>query len=371
MHVAKWIGRCNSCDQTPATAANACREIANVSSSNPSKAVTVVGAGIIGLWQALSLARAGHSVHLIERTPKPFAESASRHAGAMIAPYCEAEAAPMVVRDLGLVAARIWRETVPELVQAGTLVVANPRDQSELRRFQRMTTGHQVLDADGLATLEPDLAGRFQTALFFPDEAHLTTPDVLSRLLRQVTATGARVSLGQDWDRMSADDGWTIDCRGLSGRADVAKLRGVRGERIVIRSRDVSLARPVRLLHPRHPLYVVPWTDDRYLVGATVIESEDTTPMTVRSALELLGLVYALHPGFGEAEVVELDAGVRPSFPDHVPRIVVEADDRIIRVNGAYRHGFLLAPVLASAVCDFLATGAEDHPLFSDVAVHL
>jgi glycine oxidase len=92
-----------------------------------------------------------------------------------------------------------------------------------------------------------------------------------------------------------------------------------------------------------------------HLVGATVIESEDDRPMTARSALELLGLAYALHPGFGEAEIIEMSAGVRPAFPDNVPRIRVEG--ATVRVNGAYRHGFLLAPVMAKTVVDWLATG--------------
>ena len=65
-------------------------------------------------------------------------------------------------------------------------------------------------------------------------------------------------------------------------------------------------------------------------------------PVTVRSALELLGSAYALHPAFAEAEIVDMGAGVRPAFADNVPKIVVRG--RTIHVNGLYRHGFLLAP---------------------------
>ena len=138
-------------------------------------------------------------------------------------------------------------------------------------------------------------------------------------------------------------------------------MRGVRGERLVVRARDVTLSRPVRLLHPRFPLYVVPWGEGLHLIGATVIESEDASPMTVRSALELLGMAYALHPAFGEAEIVELGAGVRPAFPDNIPRAIVRG--RCILVNGAYRHGFLLAPLLAKAVADHLAGRSPAHDL--------
>jgi glycine oxidase len=121
----------------------------------------------------------------------------------------------------------------------------------------------------------------------------------------------------------------------------------------------VRLSRPVRLLHPRFPLYIVPWGPDLYMVGATVIEREDFGPVTVRSALDLLGTAYAVHPGFGEAEIVEMSAGVRPAFPDNVPKVVVQG--RRLFVNGAFRHGYLMAPALARIAADFLETGAR-HP---------
>jgi glycine oxidase len=98
-----------------------------------------------------------------------------------------------------------------------------------------------------------------------------------------------------------------------------------------------------------------------YMIGATVIESEDGGPVTLRSALDLLVMAYALHPALGEARLIALDAGVRPAFPDNVPRIVVRG--RHIFVNGLYRHGFLLAPVLAELVADYLTGEAGSSPL--------
>jgi glycine oxidase len=88
--------------------------------------------------------------------------------------------------------------------------------------------------------------------------------------------------------------------------------------------------------------------------------------MTLKSALDLLGSAYALHPAFGEASILDMGAGVRPAFPDNVPRIVIEDDGRTIRVNGVYRHGFLLAPVLAQLVVGFLSDGRRQSPLFSN-----
>lgn len=332
-------------------------------------AITVVGAGILGLWQALTLARAGHRVHLVERNPDPFSSNASHYAGAMLAPGCESEAAPEV-RGLGERGLAIWRATYPRLVNAGSLVIAAPRDASEATRFARATNPPETLNRDGIARLEPDLAGRFARAFYFPDEAHMTTPDALVFLLDAVRTSGATVELGAAWASPSASD-VVIDCRGIAAARELPNLRGVRGERLVVRTQEIHLSRPVRLLHPRHPLYVVPWSENRYLVGATVIESEDTGAMTVRSALELLGAAYTLHPAFGEAEILETGAGIRPAFPDNLPHAEVRDGGRLILVNGAFRHGFLLAPVLAEAVAGYLASQAPHELLvFSERLAH-
>lgn len=321
--------------------------------------ITVVGAGILGLWQALVLARRGHRVRLVEASPEPFADAASRFAGAMLAPWCEEEGAEPIVAATGIAALARWREVFPHIAWNGTLVLAAARDRSEIQRFARLSQGYEAVDADAIARLEPGLAGRFASGLFFAGEGHMAPPVALPFLLAAARAAGATVELGRRADP-AALAGIVIDCRGLAARDVLPGLRGVRGERLLVRSRDVRLARTVRLLHPRHPLYVVPWAGDLFLVGATVIESEDPSPMTVRSALELLGLAYALDPAFGEAEIVELSAGLRPAFADNVPKVVV-AGPRRLHVNGAYRHGFLLAPALADITADLLETGRR-HP---------
>ena len=320
------------------------------------RSITVVGAGILGLWQALTLARAGHRVRLQEASADPFARSASLYAAVMLAPEREAETAPPPLRALGCEGIALWRALYPGLVMAGSLVVAAARDRVELERFAKHTQGHERLDAKALQSLEPDLEGRFASGLYFPQEAHMPASDALAFVLDEVRRAGVEVLFGVS--ALPKDCDVVVDCRGLAARDELADLRGVRGERLIVRSREIALNRPVQLLHPRHPLYVVPWGDGRYVIGATVIETEDDGPVTVRSALELLGAAYALHPAFGEAEILDLGAGVRPAFPDNMPRAIVRDGGRRIFVNGAYRHGFLLAPVLANGVEAYLDGGA-------------
>jgi len=319
--------------------------------------VSVIGAGIAGAWQALLFAQAGHDVTLHERSDADMTLSTSHWAGGMLAPYCEGEVAEPVISRLGLRSLDLWREMLPDTPFNGSLVVAHARDRSDFERFARMTSGHRRLDAGGLAELEPSLQGRFRDALFFPTEGHVEPRRVLPQLHERIIAAGGTVTFNSD---VSADDldGIVIDCRGLAARDSEPSLRGVKGEMILIESAEVKLSRPVRLIHPRWPLYVIPREDNLFMLGATSIEAEDSG-VSVRSALELLGASYAVHPAFAEARILEFGSGLRPAFPDNLPRITVR--DRKLAVNGLYRHGFLLAPALAELTLGYVERGQIDN----------
>ena len=315
--------------------------------------VTVIGAGAVGLVAATELADRGHDVSVLEQGVQIGARATSWYAGGMLAPWCERESADAAVVAEGRHALDWWPRHFADTVQAGTLVVAPPRDAAELQRFARRTTDFTPLDADGVAALEPDLAGRFRQGLFFAAEAHLDPRAALGSLAAALEARGVALRRGvvADEDAIEADA--IVDARGLAGRDRLPGLRGVRGEMVMVETRDVALARPVRFLHPRIPLYVVPRGDGRFMVGATMIESDAGGPMTVRSAIELLNAAYALHPAFAEAAILEFGAGVRPAYPDNLPRVV--RDGRVLRLNGMHRHGFLLSPSLARQAADALA----------------
>lgn len=328
------------------------------------RTVAVLGAGVVGLWQALTLARRGHAVTLHERSLKPFAEASSLYAGAMLAPYCEEEGASPLIRRLGLEGLALWRAHDPDLSRNGTLVVVAPRDRAELDRFARMTSGHRRLERDEIAGIEPDLAGRFAAGLFYTDEAHVVPLRALETLV--AACRGFEVDVRFASGPIETEAKIIVDARGYAARDRLPELRAVRGERLVIRTGEVTLQRPVRLLHPRFPLYVVPWGGGLFMVGATTIESDARGGVAVRSALDLLSTAYTLHPAFGEAEIVEMGASLRPAFPDNEPRIVV--DGRRLYVNGLYRHGFLLAPVLAERVAAYLETGATPDGIFRCVS---
>ncbi len=317
-------------------------------------AIRILGAGIAGLTATFEFARTGCDVELVECRERP-GLGCSFLAGGMLAPWCEAESTEKLVLDLGLESLQFWTESVPVATRQGTLVVAPARDRAELSRFARRTSGHEHIDAGRIAALEPDLAGRFEEALFFPSEAHLDPRAAMAALAARL-ASFANVALRYGVDAGPASAGWTVDCRGLAAQDALPDLRGVKGEMLVLSTHEIALTRPVQLLHPRHPVYIVPRGDGRFMIGATMIENEEPGRITARAMLELLGAAYCLHPAFAEAEIVETGAGVRPAFPDNLPKI--RREGRTVYVNGLYRHGFLLAPALARRAVQYVLEDA-------------
>lgn len=313
--------------------------------------VLVLGAGVSGMTAAVTLAERGARVVVHERGPR-IGSGASWKAGGMLAPWCEAESATPEVTEQSLSSLDWWDAHVPQVVRNGTLVLAPARDVGEIARFGRRTSHFRTIGESEIAQLEPELADRFSRALFFEHEGHVNPRDALLALGRRVESLGGRIVCNAP---MSYDAGaydWIVDCTGIAARDVMPDMRGVRGEMLLLRCRDITLSRPVRMLHPRIPVYIVPRAEHVFMVGATMIESENAGGMTLRSMVELLGAAYALHPAFGEAEILETGTGLRPSYPDNMP--AVRRDGKRIYVNGMYRHGFLLSPVRAREAADIV-----------------
>jgi glycine oxidase len=317
--------------------------------------VIVRGAGVAGLACAVELAERGATVEVLERAEALAGAGCSWFAGGMLAPWCELESSGPLIARLGEEGIAWWRRRFPATAQQGTLVIAHARDAGELVQFARRTEHYQTIGAEALAALEPDLAGRFGTALYFAGEGHLDPRAALGALLARVLELGVSVRFGVDAERAPPAGREVLDCTGFAARRTLADLRGVRGEMVLVRAPDVSLSRPVRVLHPRMPVYVVPRADGVYMIGATMIESDSGQRISARSLLELLSAAYALHPAFGEAEILETGIGLRAAFPDNLPRI--RRVGAGLYVNGLYRHGFLLAPALANRAARSLLEG--------------
>ena len=310
--------------------------------------VAIAGAGLMGRLIGWQLVKRGANVTLYERTPRHAPASAAHVAAAMLAPVSELPESDAAIFAMGQQSLRAWPAMLDELGVpygiSGSLLVAHGPDGPLLDKFYRSLGAHadteaRWLDGPGVAELEPALAGRFERGLYLPHEGWLDNRALLAAL--EGCCGTMRFGERVDPERLRAD--FVVDCRGVA--AGFPDLRGVRGEAIRLHAPEVALKRPVRLMHPRYQLYVAPRPSRHYVVGATQLESESTQAVTVRSALELLSAAFALHPGFAESEITELSAGLRPAYPDNLPR--VEWHGGVLRVNGLYRHGFLIAPAVA------------------------
>ena len=134
-----------------------------------------------------------------------------------------------------------------------------------------------------------------------------------------------------------------FDVRGVGAKPAVP-VRGVRGEVFWLHAPGVPLQRPVRLLHPRHSIYMVPRPGDVIVVGASEIESEDRSPVSLRSTLELLSAAHSAIPALAEARVVHTETNLRPALPDNLP--AMRHAPGLTVINGLFRHGWLIAPAL-------------------------
>ncbi|MFN3663380.1 FAD-dependent oxidoreductase [Yoonia sp.] len=318
--------------------------------------ITIIGAGVAGLCAAYAACRAGLTPRLIDRNGPPGVHGCSWWAGGMLAPFCEGAVSEATIVTHGQKAAAFWAE-VTQVTQRGTLVLALQLGRSELEQFARRTTGHAAIS--DISKLEPDLAAN-HPALYFESEAHLDPRQALQDLVVALALRNVRI---EQAEAMPDDlSGPVIDARGTS--ACLPGLRGVRGEMLILRTPEIELSRPVRLLHPRHPFYIVPRAGGVFMLGATQIESADRRGISARAVLELLSAAYALDPRFAEAEVIETGADLRPAFSDNVPRVTIRSD--VLSLNGLFRHGYLMAPALATQAIDYLTNGIKGDLIHAD-----
>lgn len=338
----------------------------------------VLGAGLMGRLLACELADTGHEVDLFDAGGPNAAASSARAAAAMLAPLAESAVTEASVVRMGRHAIARWPELIARLgrpvyfQQEGTLVLWHRQDVAEAERFQKQLAdtvrampelpGLERLDGPTLSRLEPALGDRFAQGFYLPQEGQLDNRELLSALLYRLETLGVRLHWNSPCAPADFDtdhSGWLFDCRGMGARSDWPTLRGVRGEVIRVHAPEVALTRPTRLLHPRYPLYIAPKPHGMFVIGATEIESDDLSPVSVRSALELLSAAYTVHPGFGEARIVEMNAQARPTLRDNLPRLRWLGPRRL-QINGLYRHGFLIAPALLDAVMDCVASGRSE-----------
>ena len=331
-------------------------------------AIAIAGAGLAGRLLAWALARAGHRVEVFDASPGPAPAfdaqgAAAFSAAGMLSPLAEQEQGGAAIAALGWRSLTLWPGIVAALplpvpLQAnGSLLLAHRADLGAAQRALMRMPGAEPLDAEALRAREPMLAPGLRGWLL-PREGLISPPAAMTAL--QAGAAQARWHWARPVDQVLpgelhfADGGhwrgdWAIDARGLGARPPLP-LRGVRGEIVTLSLPGHGLRHPARLLHPRHRVYLVPRSGEELVVGASEIESEDRSPMSLRSAVELMAAAQSVLPALSEARIVRLDRHLRPALPDNLP--FTHHEPGLLRLNGLYRHGWLLAPALVEQLLD-------------------
>ncbi len=339
----------------------------------------IVGMGIMGRLLALALYNIGWQVMLFDEQQGD--SNCSSAAAGLLTPFSECDKADPVIFRLGQESlTSYWPNILKQLSepvyfqQEGCIVVHHPNDKAEWQHFSRRISSKlpaenyfQHLSKESLMQLEPEL-DKFGTAYYFPDEAQIDCQAVLNSLKKYLQSQGisfcfntyvtSLVSRQIITQKKTYKFDYVFDCRGMGARTVFSDLRAVRGELIYLYAPEVQLQRPIRFLHPRYSLYIIPRPGNIYLMGASEIESEDYSPISVRTNLELLTAAYYIHSGFAEARIIEAKTHCRPTLASHLPRI--DYKDGLIAVNGLYRHGYLIAPALVEEILSAIKTKQQD-----------
>ena len=329
--------------------------------------VAIAGAGLVGRVLALNLLKQGYNITLYDSDTAYGEEAAGITAAGMLAVFAELESAESIIFDIGQRSIELWPALLEQLdmiesfQHEGSIITAHPQDASELDHFIESLQSKveeaskiKMLNREEIMELEPDLA-QHSKGFYLPHEGQVDA-QVFMKVSSDYLLAHPHVTWHQNITVERVEEGtlyfadksesydWVFDARGLGANVEMNDLRGIRGEVFWLEAPEVKITRPTRMLHPRYKIYIVPRPNNRYIIGATEIESEDKSPMSVRSNLELLSAVYSMHTGFAEARIVNMTTNCRPAFKDNLPKI--ENSDKLTRINGLYRHGYLMAPAI-------------------------
>lgn len=333
------------------------------------KSVTVVGGGTVGLAVAWTVARRGSTVTVVD--PRP-GSGASWVAGGMIAPYSEAWPGEDELYRLGVESLGLWEGFAREL-QAfadGPLITARGAvhlavDNGDAAELE--TVAAAVADPALFGPLRPSAAlrsvpgaaPRIRAAAHAPQEIAVDNRLVHGALLAACRAAG--VSFREETVHATDLDDLTGDAVILCAGADSATLapelgiRPVKGEVVRLRRGPTCLPPPTVTVRARvrgRQVYVVPRADG-VVVGATQYENDRDLAVRIGPVVELLDDAFTVLPFLREYELIEVNAGLRPTTTGNAP-VIAHLGGRLFGATGHGRNGLLLAPVTGRRAADMV-----------------
>jgi len=347
----------------------------------------IIGAGAIGLSLALRLRDEHRSVLVVEKH-EPAGE-ATHAAGGMIA-NCDPHT-PALLQPLADASANLYPEFVRE-IESESGESADLREVGTIAVFADgevpSHTGVRQLSAADLARLEPSL--RLDRAAWFLPE-RCVDPRGLGKALTKACkkravdfATGSEVlevltaagrAIGVRTSHATYQAGAVVNCAGAWAakiQPLVIPTRPVKGQMVCV----VPQTTPSKAGAPRIPssgirgnemvrhvvrtpdIYIIPRSDGRILLGATVEDAgfdKRTDPRTIQRLYQAGVSVAAI---LSTTRIHDAWAGLRPGSPDNLPILGETAIPGYFAATGHYRDGIMLAPATANALAQ-LITGQQ------------
>jgi glycine oxidase len=341
--------------------------------------VIIVGGGIIGLSLSIALRKRGASVLVVERG-EPGREASSAAGGMLV--DCPLET-PKALQPIASASAAMYPEFARELeIESGLKVDLRDHGTILFLSDEHAKFGPNFLKAD-VPQLEPALAEANSTSVAVYLKERSVDPRALTGAALQTAKNrGVDFSSGDEVTGVHRSEGRVtgvitvktsfaahkvVNCAG-AWAGSIAPIplptRPVKGQMLCLIMPSHSLLQHV-VRSPK--VYLIPRSDGRLLVGATVEEAgfdKRTVPATIQrqhqAALELM-------PKLRDAKIHEDWAGLRPGSPDGLPILGETEVPGYYVASGHFRDGILLAPITAQLMAQVISgeTPAQDISAFS------
>ena len=325
--------------------------------------MVIIGAGIIGLSLARELRKRSASVLLIDRG-MPGREASRAAAGMLAATPGEMPAALLPFASASL---QLYPEFVHELQDEAGMDVDFRRDGT-LLFFDPPPPISNVLTAEKISELEPNINTQNRLATYL-SEASVDPRALITAALQACKHRGVDTSFGDPVTSVDLVDGRVtgvstaktrfaapivVNCAGAwSGQIEPRPFptRPVKGQMLCV-------AMPTRNL-VRHAIrtpdvYLVPRSDGRLLIGATLEEAGYDKHVDADTIHRLHRAALSVVPALTEARILEDWAGLRPGTPDALPILGPAGVPGYFVATGHFRDGILLTPVTARAMAQVL-----------------
>ena len=357
--------------------------------------VLIIGGGVIGLGIGWQLAKAGAAVTIYERGQA--GRGASWAAAGMLGPIAEAHSDELDLLKLSSQSLARYPEWVDELETEtemsigyraeGTLIIGiEPDDAYQLRHTytlqQDLGLKTEWLSGREACKIERALSP-YVTAAIRCETDHQVDNRLMTQALQcAYQARGGVLHQNSTVEKIVIENGtakgvqtqdgfqgadvcilaagcWSGQISGLPDSI-IPPVRPVKGQMLALRMQeDVMIKNVIRTVKARYPMpvYLVPRTDGRLIVGATTEEIGFDTELTVGGIYELLHGACEAVPGIYQLPLIETWTGLRPGSSDNAPILGKTSVKNLIYATGHYRNGILLTPITAYEISKLILTG--------------